>query len=142
LKILHKRAGGSADNISAGYVYLITNPAWTDFVKIGSSIDVMDRLNSYQTSSPLRDYKLEDYYFVWDRRKEETDLHNKFDYRNNEWCKAPLDDVKMLFAQRKLDRCILPDEDKIYEIKDAANTTLNIKKCDWYRVLGVDDDSQ
>ena len=142
LKILHKRAGGSADNIRAGYVYLITNPAWPDFVKIGSSIDVMDRLNSYQTSSPLRDYKLEDYYFVWDRRKEEIDLHNRFDYMNNEWCKAPLDAVKLLFVQRKLERRILPEEDKIYEIKDAMNTKLNIKKCDWYRVLGVGDDSQ
>jgi hypothetical protein len=49
LKILHKRNGYSATGISAGYVYAIGNSAWKDFVKIGSAIDIDDRLNSYQT---------------------------------------------------------------------------------------------
>ena len=47
------------DNIKEGYVYVITNPAWIGWVKIGMAIDADDRLNSYQTSSPHRDFVLE-----------------------------------------------------------------------------------
>ena len=46
------------DKHVGGHVYIITNPAWKDWVKIGMAIDAVDRCNSYNTSSPLRDYKL------------------------------------------------------------------------------------
>ena len=46
------------DNIKEGYVYVIINPAWPEWVKIGMAIDAEDRCNGYQTSSPHRDYKL------------------------------------------------------------------------------------
>ena len=39
-----------------GYVYAITNPAWPGWVKVGMAVDSNDRLNSYQTSSPFRDF--------------------------------------------------------------------------------------
>ena len=41
-----------------GYVYIITNPCWEGWLKIGMAIDAEDRCNGYQTSSPHRDYKL------------------------------------------------------------------------------------
>jgi len=41
-----------------GHVYVITNPAWEGWVKIGMAVDAVDRCNSYNTSSPHRDYKL------------------------------------------------------------------------------------
>lgn len=44
------------EDVQAGYVYVITNKAWPEWVKIGRAIDANDRLRSYQTSSPLRDY--------------------------------------------------------------------------------------
>jgi|TARA_R110002167_G_scaffold58938_2_gene166923 hypothetical protein len=44
------------EEVQAGYVYVITNKAWPDWVKIGRAIDAKDRLRSYQTGSPLRDY--------------------------------------------------------------------------------------
>ena len=44
--------------VKEGYVYAISNPAWPDWIKIGMAIDAEDRLNGYQTSSPMRDYKL------------------------------------------------------------------------------------
>jgi len=44
--------------VKEGYVYVITNPAWPEWVKIGMAIDAEDRLNGYQTSSPMRDYEL------------------------------------------------------------------------------------
>ena len=37
-------------------VYIITNDAWPDWVKVGKAVSADDRLNGYQTSSPFRDY--------------------------------------------------------------------------------------
>ena len=44
-----------------GEVYVITNPAWKDWYKIGKAIESTDRCNSYQTGSPHRDYELVTY---------------------------------------------------------------------------------
>ena len=46
------------DRAKPGYVYGVTNPAWPGWVKVGMAVDAQDRVNSYQTSSPLRDYEL------------------------------------------------------------------------------------
>lgn len=67
MAILYGNNGMTAKGMRAGYVYAITNPAWPDYIKIGSAVDVYDRLNSYQTSAPNRDYCLERYIFVEDR---------------------------------------------------------------------------
>lgn len=83
----------SAKGISSGYVYAIHNPAWDDYVKIGVALDVYDRLNSYQTSSPFRDYELIGYVFSDDRLALEKEIHNKFD-RNNEWVKTDKSTIK------------------------------------------------
>ena len=77
-----------------GYVYAISNPAWKGWVKIGMAMDASDRCNSYQTSSPLRDYKLEVAVPVEDRRKAETTAHERANElaedRQSEWFKLPL----------------------------------------------------
>ena len=44
------------EDIDDGYVYIITNKAWPEWVKIGRAIDENDMLRSYQTNSPLSDY--------------------------------------------------------------------------------------
>jgi hypothetical protein len=66
-----------ASNIKEGHVYVITNPAWSGWVKIGMAIDAEDRLNSYQTSSPMRDFVLEHYVASNDKRKSEKEAHTK-----------------------------------------------------------------
>ena len=101
LKIAYKKNDYSAKGIKAGFVYAIKNPAWNDYVKIGSAIDVYERLNSYQTSSPLRDYSIIDYYFVEDRLLEERTIHNLIEERNSEWCKISEEQIKELFTLRK-----------------------------------------
>jgi hypothetical protein len=60
-----------------GCVYIITNPAWTGWVKIGMAVDAEDRLNGYQTGSPFRDYKVEYSIKCKDRRKSEKRAHTK-----------------------------------------------------------------
>jgi hypothetical protein len=67
----------AASSIKEGYVYVITNEAWPDWVKIGMAIDAEDRLNGYQTSSPHRDYVLEHSVSSNDRRKAEQQAHTQ-----------------------------------------------------------------
>lgn len=80
-----------------GYVYIITNPAWPDWVKIGMAVDAEDRLNGYQTSSPMRDYKLEYSIKSNDRRKAEKKAHKmalkKCDDTHGEWFKMSVSDA-------------------------------------------------
>ncbi len=66
-----------AESIKEGYVYVITNRAWPDWVKIGMAIDAEDRLNGYQTSSPYRDYTLEHKVYSDNRRESEREAHTK-----------------------------------------------------------------
>jgi len=42
----------------SGDIYLIVNPAWPDWVKVGKAAFANDRLSNYQTSSPFRDYEI------------------------------------------------------------------------------------
>jgi len=78
-----------------GYVYAITNPAWEGWVKIGMAVDADDRCKSYQTSSPLRDYKLEHCTYFEDRRKAEHQAHKIAeeiaDECGSEWFKIPVE---------------------------------------------------
>ena len=81
----------------AGYVYVITNAAWPEWVKVGMAIDADDRLNGYQTSSPFRDYELQYSVYCKDRRKLEGKAHKAVEViasaRNNEWFKASIEDA-------------------------------------------------
>ncbi|QFR57674.1 hypothetical protein CPT_Slocum_109 [Serratia phage Slocum] len=90
LKIQHEIAGAS--QLKAGYVYIVSNPSWDAF-KVGSAIDVYDRLNSFQTYSPDRDYKLEFYTASLDRVLVEKMAHKELsaDY---EWVRQPLTVIK------------------------------------------------
>jgi hypothetical protein len=79
------------DSIKEGYVYVITNKAWPDWVKIGMAIDAEDRLSGYQTSSPHRDYVLEHSVYSNNRRKAEQQAHTRAtklaSETNGEWFK-------------------------------------------------------
>jgi hypothetical protein len=41
-----------------GYLYIIINPAYPDWVKVGTTLNLENRLHTYQTGSPFRDYKI------------------------------------------------------------------------------------
>tara|TARA_X000001382_G_scaffold44584_2_gene30138 strand:- start:432 stop:926 length:495 start_codon:yes stop_codon:yes gene_type:complete len=76
--------------VKEGYVYAISNPAWPDWIKIGMAIDAEDRLNGYQTSSPMRDYKLIHSVSSQDRGKAERVAHKAAALcgeRQGEWFK-------------------------------------------------------
>jgi hypothetical protein len=75
-----------------GEVYIITNPAWEGWVKVGMAVDSQDRLKNYQTASPFRDYTLLYVYEVNDRRAGESAAHARLakECDNiNEWFRIP-----------------------------------------------------
>lgn len=101
LRVKYFRNGNSSKGIKEGFVYCITNPAFKGWYKIGSSVDVYDRLNSYQTYSPLRDYKLECYYFSENRIKEEFSYHKSLN-AEGEWIKGDINSIIKLFKEKKI----------------------------------------
>lgn len=81
--------------VKDGYVYIISNPAWPEWIKVGMAIDATDRCSSYQTSSPYRDYVMHYAISSDDRRKSESEAHTALeklaDSRKGEWFKIPVD---------------------------------------------------
>ena len=80
------------DTSPEGQVYIITNPAWDGWVKVGMAVDAKDRLNNYQTSSPYRDYNLVYTIDTPDRRWTERKMHDILNgmitlEKQNEWFK-------------------------------------------------------
>ena len=84
-----------------GQVYVITNPNFPDWVKVGMAIDAEDRLNNYQTSSPFRDYVLQYYYDVNNRRAAENEAHTELQKsyeRKGEWFKCTPEEAKVVVS--------------------------------------------
>ncbi len=86
---------------TAGFVYCITNPSFSGYVKVGITQDVTKRLASYQTYDPHRSYKLETYRFVKNKRIVEKDLLSTYgvDSDKGEWVSdlSVISYVKSLF---------------------------------------------
>jgi len=82
-----------------GQVYIITNPAWEGWVKVGMAVDANDRAGGYQTSSPYRDYELVYVVDTEDRRATEAETHARlgelFEQRN-EWFKCDVEMAKRI----------------------------------------------
>ena len=91
------------NSVTEGDVYIITNPAWKGWIKVGMAIDAEDRCNGYQTSSPLRDYTLKFKKFFNNRRKAEQKAHKliarKAKDRNGEWFKMSVISAKKIIEE-------------------------------------------
>lgn len=81
--------GSKVKDGKEGMVYLIANPAWPEHLKIGMTIDVDDRLASYQTYDPFKAFFVKNYEFCLDRRVAEQQLLERFDIHlvEGEWIK-------------------------------------------------------
>ena len=85
-------------NTTEGYVYIINNPCWDGWVKVGMAIDAEDRCKQYQTSSPYRDYKLCYLKHFEDRKIAEQSAHKELkkitDTYNGEWFQTSVKEAK------------------------------------------------
>lgn len=75
-------------NIKSGYIYLITNPAWSEYVKLGYSNNTKIRLNTYQTCSPLKDFIICYQTYTNNVTLIENTFREKFGYDYGEWYKV------------------------------------------------------
>lgn len=83
-----------------GFIYLVTNPAHPEWVKVGQTSDYEGRLSTYQTASPHADYSMVQVRYVDDRRAAEAKFLELADARfeiKGEWIKASVDDLLSIF---------------------------------------------
>lgn len=97
------------ESVDQGEVYIITNAAWSDWVKVGKAVSSDDRLNGYQTSSPFRDYKIIATLATNNRHTKEREMHKIFEHfseeRKGEWFKIDkITAIKLFNYQIKGDK--------------------------------------
>lgn len=75
------------DHIKDGFVYVISNPHFPGWVKIGSTFDLNSRLISYQSYCPYGMFRYEYYHYFSDRIYYEKECHRllKEFIGNGEW---------------------------------------------------------
>ena len=97
-RLFQMKHNNDYSKIKEGFVYILTNPAWKDWIKVGMAVDANDRKNNYQTGSPYRDYKLYYKRFFQDRKAAEQTAHSIVSKisteRNGEWFKINKNDAK------------------------------------------------
>ena len=89
LRKLYKASDRKQEQIDEGFVYVIRNPAFKGWCKVGHSIEPTRRLSQYQTATPHRDFHLEGFYYTPNRAETEKRVHGALEliaYRaENEW---------------------------------------------------------
>lgn len=92
---------GEQSKFTMGFIYLITNPVFPNWVKGGMTVDYEHRLHNYNLYDPCSGYKLEKVCFVENRRKEEINLLRELALTANgnkgEWFKIGITDAIVAF---------------------------------------------
>ena len=77
------------DTVKEGSIYIMFNPSFPGWVKVGMAVDAEDRIKQFLTSSPYRNYKLVKSYKVPNRREAEAKAHKALTIegrgRRGEW---------------------------------------------------------
>lgn len=86
-----------------GQIYIMVNPAYPGWCKVGMAIDAEDRVNQFQTGSPFRDYKLFKFFETNNRRESEKQAHctleEKIDGRRGEWFHINPEDAEKILTE-------------------------------------------
>ena len=84
--------------VAEGFLYLISNPAFPGWIKVGQTIDYEARLRSYQTASPFTDYIMEVVRWVPDSFASEQLLLQRLNYeKRGEWVKVDIEEILKVF---------------------------------------------
>jgi len=104
-KLLGNKNTEAFNKIKDGYVYIVSNPAWEGWHKVGMAVSAEDRCRGFQTSSPMRDYKLEYKIYSKDRRKTEELAHKYLTKLasnvSGEWFNLPKEDIIPILSRLK-----------------------------------------
>lgn len=99
-KEIKKNVEAMFDKVVKGDVYVMRNPAWPDWYKVGKAISASNRMQDYQTSSPHRDYTVVYSEEFEDRHEAETQIQDALEkhkhclQRKGEWFKTYVDVIK------------------------------------------------
>lgn len=115
--IKHKRFNGvNANDISEGFIYVASNPAYPARYKIGRTLEPYDRLKDFNVLCPDKAWKLEMWYASFDMRCAEKSLLNLLASPNcaGEWTGRKLEVIRSVFKNHHLlDNWVnLPDDIK------------------------------
>lgn len=94
--------------VKEGQIYIIKNPAWNDWCKIGlTTTTVESRVRTYQTNSPFRDYYSVFSIHTWHISQLEFNIHERLrkeGYINNsEWFKIEeTEAINIIIEEREL----------------------------------------
>ena len=77
------------------WIYIITNPAWPDFCKIGVTLDIRSRLRTYRVSSPFGDFECVYAEYFHEHDQYINDMYLKFGESrgHGEWFKVSVADA-------------------------------------------------
>ena len=89
-----KRDDQGVDYREKKYIYIISHEKYPGEYKVGTAKNVKSRLNTYQTSDPNRQYKIEFSHLTPDFRSVEKYIHDTFP-KKHEWVQAELAEIKM-----------------------------------------------
>jgi len=93
----------SRSTLNPGHIYLIRNKAWKGWIKVGRATNPKERLRTYQTSSPLRDYRLITKKYSINSLKAETKLLDALKLQatesRGEWVKMPIVEAEKIFSE-------------------------------------------
>jgi len=84
-------AVAETEKTKEGYIYIITNPAWPGWVKVGKALDADKRVAAYQMYSPFKDYVCERTFHVPDVHAVEHAFHRGRKKDNGEWYQMTVD---------------------------------------------------
>jgi hypothetical protein len=84
---------------SGSFVYVITNPAWPNYCKVGYTTNLRSRLTDYNVADPNKAYRYAAYFSVSDLRSAEDQAHSilsSFRVAGTEWFNIPAEDAVRL----------------------------------------------
>jgi len=76
-----------------GFIYVVTNPAWNNWVKIGRAINIKERIKNYNVSSPYRDFKVDFFMQIGNPVLIERYFFEKYGTEYNEWFNISIDEA-------------------------------------------------
>lgn len=84
-----------------GWVYVVSNPAWPGYSKVGHARRLERRLGSYNTSSPFRDFVVEYAVYTADRLSLEREVHDRLNGLrvDGEWFRIHPEDAQQILSQ-------------------------------------------
>ncbi|MFA5207370.1 MAG: GIY-YIG nuclease family protein [Candidatus Paceibacterota bacterium] len=83
------------------YIYIITHPKFEDWIKLGRTVNLKNRLDSYNTGCPLRKYKYSYTKQLTPEQVYSIEYHFKINIYNNgfEWFKCSVQEAILLIEK-------------------------------------------